>query len=52
MNADTEGVKSEFILSNYLCYAMQKMSVEIIKDLICITYIHAGQCKQLVLTVI
>ncbi len=40
INADTEEVKSEFILSNYLCYAMQKMSVEILEDLICITYIH------------
>lgn len=40
INADTEGVKAEFILSNYLCYAMQKMSVEILENSICITCIH------------
>ena len=43
INADTEGVKAEFILSNYLCYAMQKMSVEILENLIYPTYIHVNQ---------
>ena len=40
INADTEGIKAEFILSNYLCYAMQKMSVEILENFIYITYMH------------